>query len=60
MAKLKITLKKSMIGSTENVKASIKTLGIKKVNDTVIHENTPSVLGKIKKAQHLLLVEEEA
>lgn len=60
MAKLKITLKKSIIGSKENVKASVKTLGLKKINDSVFHEDTPSVIGKIKKAQHLLLVEEEA
>lgn len=60
MAKLKITLKKSFIGSNDSVRANVKTLGLKKLNSTVIHEDTPSVRGKIERIKHLLSVEEMA
>ena len=49
MAKLKITLINSVIGSNEKVRASVKSLGLSKLNQTVIHEDTPDIRGKIKK-----------
>jgi len=58
MAKLKITLKKSVIGSNQTVRETVKSLGLKKTNDSVIQEDSPSVRGKISKLQHLLTVEE--
>lgn len=60
MAKLKITLKKSVIGSTQTVRETVKSLGLKKTNDIVIQEDSPSVRGKITKLQHLVSVEEVA
>jgi len=58
MAKLKITLKKSVIGSNETVRATVKSLGLKKTNSTVIVEDSPTVRGKIRKVEHLVTVEE--
>ncbi|MCR4443126.1 MAG: 50S ribosomal protein L30 [Peptococcaceae bacterium] len=58
MAKLKITLKKSVIGSNETVRKTVKSLGLKKTNDTVVQEDSPSVRGKIRKVEHLVTVEE--
>jgi large subunit ribosomal protein L30 len=58
MAKLKITLINSVIGSNEKVRASVKTLGLSKLHQSVIHEDTLDIRGKIKKAEHLLSVEE--
>lgn len=60
MAKLKITLKKSVIGSNQAVKETVKSLGLRKTNDSVIQEDLPSVRGKIAKLQHLVTVEEVA
>ncbi len=60
MAKLKITLKKSVIGSNDTVRANVKSLGLHKTNDTVIQEDTPDIRGKINKVRHLLEVEELA
>jgi large subunit ribosomal protein L30 len=60
MAKLKITLKKSVIGSNDVVRANVRTLGIHKLNQTVVHEDTPDIRGKIKRVEHLLSVEEMA
>lgn len=60
MAKLKLTLKKSVIGSNNIVKANVKSLGLHKTNDSVIQENTPDICGKIERIKHLLVVEELA
>lgn len=57
MAKIKITLKKSVIGSNDKVRDTVKSLGLKKTNDSVIQEENPSVLGKIEKVKHLVTVE---
>lgn len=58
MPKLKITLKKSVIGYSEKVRANIESLGLTKMQQSVIHDDTPDIRGKIKKAGHLLSVEE--
>jgi len=58
MAKLKITLINSVIGSNDKVKASVKSLGLSKLHQSVIQEDTPDIRGKIKKVEHLLSVEE--
>ncbi|MDD2211949.1 MAG: 50S ribosomal protein L30 [Clostridia bacterium] len=58
MAKLKITLKKSVIGVNEKVRANVQSLGLSKIRQSVIHEDTLAIRGKIKKAEHLLSVEE--
>lgn len=58
MAKLKITLKKSVIGSNEKVRASVRSLGLSKIRQSVVHQDTPDIRGKINKVTHLVAVEE--
>ncbi len=58
MAKLRITYQKSAIGYNVKQKATIKALGLKKLNQTVEHEDTPAVRGMIAKVPHLIHVEE--
>jgi len=58
MAKLKITLKKSVIGSNETVRANVQALGLHKLNQSVVQEDTPDIRGKVNKVRHLLSVEE--
>ncbi|PKM90561.1 MAG: 50S ribosomal protein L30 [Firmicutes bacterium HGW-Firmicutes-12] len=60
MAKLKITLKKSVIGSNERVRETAKSLGLRKTQQSVVQEDSPSIRGKIRKIEHLLTVEEAA
>lgn len=60
MAKLKITLIKSVIGSDDVVKANVRSLGLHKTNDSAIQEDTPDIRGKINRVKHLLTVEEQA
>lgn len=58
MARLKITLVKSLIGRPEKQRVTVRTLGLGKVNSSVIHEDTPQIRGMINKVSHLLKVEE--
>ena len=51
--KLKITLKKSVIGSQRGQIATVKGLGLKKINSSVIREATPETLGMIKKIKRI-------
>ena len=55
--KLKITLKKSTIGSQKGQIATVKGLGLKRINSSVIREATPETLGMIKKINHLVITE---
>ena len=58
MAKLKITQEKSSIGSTKRQKATLEALGLKKLNNPIIHEATPQIVGMVNKMRHLISVEE--
>ena len=55
--KLKITLKKSTIGSQKEQIATVKGLGLRKINSSVVREATPETLGMIKKIKHLVITE---
>lgn len=58
MARIKITQTGSRIGSTKRQKATLDALGLRKLNKTVEHENTPQIQGMIKKVMHLVKIEE--
>lgn len=55
---LEITLVRSVIGRTETQKQTVKALGLNKLNQSVVREDTPSLRGTIKKVSHLLAVKE--
>jgi len=57
MSKIKITQIKSGIKRPADQKATLKALGLKKLNQTVEHEDTPQIAGMVKKISHLLSVE---
>ncbi|SHG74798.1 LSU ribosomal protein L30P [Thermosyntropha lipolytica DSM 11003] len=56
--KLKITWSKSTIGCPQTQRATIKSLGLRKLNQSVIKEDCPQIRGQINKVKHLLTVEE--
>lgn len=58
MKKLQVTLKKSVIGSNQSQKATVVGLGLRKINQTRVLNNTPAIRGMVKKVIHLLHVEE--
>jgi large subunit ribosomal protein L30 len=57
MAKIKITQVRSAIGSDKTQKATLIALGIKKLNHSVEHEDTPQIMGMVNKLHHLVIVE---
>ncbi|MEL6654859.1 MAG: 50S ribosomal protein L30 [Bacteroidota bacterium] len=58
MAKVKITQVKSLIDRPKRQKDTVKALGLKKINDTVVKDVTPQITGMINKVAHLVKVEE--
>ena len=57
MAKIKITQKRSSIGSSKRQKRTLEALGLKKLGRTVEHEDTPQIVGMVRKVEHLVVVE---
>jgi large subunit ribosomal protein L30 len=53
-----VTLKRSSIGRPQDQRATLKGLGLNRLNKTVTLENTPSVRGMIKKVIHLVEINE--
>lgn len=58
MAQLKITLIKSIHGQKENIAESVRSLGLRKIGQSTVREDTAVVLGQVRTAKHLLDVEE--
>lgn len=57
MQKLKIILKRSPIGYNETQKRTVRALGLRKLHQTVIHEDNPTIRGMVQRVPHLLQVE---
>ncbi|WP_194776499.1 50S ribosomal protein L30 [Pararhodonellum marinum] len=58
MAKLRVTQTKSTIKRPKDQKATIIALGLGKINRSVEIENTPAMVGMVRKVNHLVKVEE--
>ncbi len=58
MAQLKVTLVKSTIGSKADQIATVKALGLKRIRDVKVMNDTPQIRGMINKVSHLVTVEE--
>ncbi|KZE37337.1 50S ribosomal protein L30 [Bhargavaea cecembensis] len=58
MAKLVITLKKSVIGSKPDQRKTVEALGLRKTNQTVEHEDNAAIRGMLNKVGHLVEVKE--
>jgi large subunit ribosomal protein L30 len=56
--RLKIKLVKSLIGRSERQQATVKGLGLRKINSVVIREKRPEIMGMIRKIGFMLQVEE--
>jgi large subunit ribosomal protein L30 len=59
MATIKITQVKSAIKRQKKQKLTIKALGIRKMNQTVEHTDTPQILGMVNAVSHLVTVERQ-
>ncbi len=58
MAELKITQSKSAVGGKQYQRDTLRTLGLKRIGDTVTREDRPEVLGMLRTVAHLVTVEE--
>ena len=58
MAKIKVTQVKSQIGRLQSQKRTLEALGLRKLNQTVVHEATPSIVGMVNTVKHLVSFEE--
>ncbi|KYD33061.1 50S ribosomal protein L30 [Parageobacillus toebii] len=56
--KLAITLTRSVIGRPEDQRITAKTLGLRKMHQTVVHNDNPAIRGMINKVAHLVKVKE--
>lgn len=55
---LKITQVRSAIGLPKDQKATVRALGLKRMNDTAVQPDTPAIRGMVFKVKHLVEVEE--
>lgn len=55
---LRVTLVRSPIGYTKDQKRTVQALGLRRMHQTVEHQDNPAVRGMIRKVVHLVRVEE--
>ncbi|HTL23749.1 MAG TPA: 50S ribosomal protein L30 [Mycobacteriales bacterium] len=58
MARLKVTQTRSGIGGKQNQRDTLRSLGLKRINDTVVKEDRPEIRGMVATVTHLVTVEE--
>lgn len=57
VSSIKVTLVKSVIGRIESHKATVKGLGLRRLNHTVVVKDTPAIRGMINAVSYLVKVE---
>ncbi|MDD9995166.1 MAG: 50S ribosomal protein L30 [Dehalococcoidia bacterium] len=57
MTRLSITLVRSVIGNKADQKRTVESLGLRRLHQTVVHADTPSIRGMVHKVRHLVAVE---
>jgi large subunit ribosomal protein L30 len=60
VAKLRITWEKSAIGYNKRQRMTLKALGFRSLNQTIIHADSSAIRGMVNKVRHLVRVEEVA
>ncbi len=58
MPQLKVTQVRSAIGTKPNQRQTLRSLGLKRINDTVVQEDRPEIRGMVATVTHLVTVEE--
>jgi large subunit ribosomal protein L30 len=58
MGRLKVTQVRSKIGSKQNQRDTLRSLGLKRIRDVVVKEDRPEIRGMIQTVTHLVRVEE--
>ena len=58
MAQLKVTQIRSAIGTKPNQRQTLRSLGLKRINDSVVQEDRPEIRGMVATVPHLVAVED--
>ena len=58
MAQLKVTQIKSTIGTKRNQRETLRSLGLKRISDSVVKEDRPEIRGMVATVPHLVTLEE--
>ena len=58
MAQLKVTQIRSKIGGKQNQRDTLRSLGLKRISDSVVKEDRPEIRGMVNTVTHLVTVEE--
>jgi large subunit ribosomal protein L30 len=58
MAKIKISLIRSTIGALPNQRATVRSLGLRKIGSSKVQEASPAIMGMVKTVSHLVSVED--
>jgi large subunit ribosomal protein L30 len=58
MAKIRIKWVRSQIGYPQDQRRTMRALGLKRMQHTVEHEDTPTIRGMVHKVRHMVAVEE--
>ncbi|MFA5890781.1 MAG: 50S ribosomal protein L30 [Actinomycetota bacterium] len=58
MAKIKVTLRRGLIGCTERQRETVRSLGLRKIRQSVVRDDTPQARGAVRAVAHLVEVEE--
>lgn len=58
MSKLKVTQMRSVIGTTKEMRRTIRSLGLHRIRDSVVIESKPEIVGMVNKVRHLVKIEE--
>jgi large subunit ribosomal protein L30 len=58
--KLKLRLTRSLIGLSPQQGATVRALGLRRINQVVIHDDTPTIRGMVARVPHVLEVRHEA
>jgi large subunit ribosomal protein L30 len=56
---IKLKLVRSLIGNTERQRATVRSLGLRKMHQVVVHRDSPEIRGMVNKVHHLVQVVEE-
>ena len=59
-SKVRVTLKKSIIGMSPKQEATVRSLGLRRINQSAMHDDTPTIRWMIHHVQHAVQVSREA
>jgi len=55
---IRVTQIKSAIGTKPNQRQTLRSLGLKRINDSIVQEDRPEIRGMVATVPHLVRVEE--